>query len=273
MVKICPPSPNLNLLDVDEEYTYADTATETWQVIKFFLNELKPVNPEDLGPEERKCHICAEDFTTRVHGAVRLPCNHIFGESCIKIWLRPYARYMPIQGERWGEPVGANNCPLCRQVFFPKQEAVDILPLMQTRIELWDKTYAHFGIALSDTERQAREDILRYLKSYGARSLDVYYPYFTVWSSYVTWAHERLLKFSRALKSYPLTPVQQHLRQCLEQVAREGFPGKSRWRQNNQGDIFFQIDDSETEQDSESDESEEEVEAEEESEELAEGDT
>lgn len=91
MVKIGPPSPNVNTLDVDEQWTYADTAKETWQIIKFFLEELKPVNTEDLDAENGTCSICVEKFTKDLHRPVRLPCNHCFGEPCIKIWLSPYA--------------------------------------------------------------------------------------------------------------------------------------------------------------------------------------
>lgn len=268
MVKIGPPSPKVNTLDVDEQSTYANTSKETWQVIKFFLEELKPVDSENLEPEDRKCYICTEDFTTDFHSAVMLPCNHVFGEKCIKTWLRPYAPCMPISYKDWRVPA-ANTCPICRRVFFPQQRTVDILPVMQTRIMLWDRAYALVGIALSETERRAREDLLRYLNTYFARGLDDYFPYFAS-IEHRSFALDQFRMYCVQLKYRNLTPVQESLRQNLEEVARGGFPGKSKRAPNYVHEFSFQIKAREAMQDSES---RQDAEAEEESVELAEGDT
>lgn len=98
--------------------------------------------------------------------------------------------------------------------------------------------------------------------------------------------------FSNRLKQKRLTPVQEHLRQGLEDFARLSFPVIT-WRRSDLNPLFFQVEvDSEIvqvgesheihedtaveqqkEEDGESHTSDEEVEVEEESEELAEGDT
>ena len=121
MVKIVPPSPQVNTLDVDYTLTYAGTLNETWQIINFFLEELKPVETADLEPEDRNCPICAEDFTIDFHRAVRLPCNHCFGEPCIKRWLSPCMPWSPRAGQIWRLSVnhpGANTCLSCREFLY-----------------------------------------------------------------------------------------------------------------------------------------------------------
>lgn len=274
MVKIGPSSPNINTLDVIEEVTYADTCTETWQIIKFFLEELNPINSADLEPEDRRCSICAEDFTVDFHRAVKLPCNHQFGEPCIKKWLSPYMPWTPMAGEKYLKPVGANNCPNCRRVFFPKQTAVDTLPEIESRIKLWDRAYAYVGIPLSERERRARRDLLLYVNSYFARGLDEYYPSNRVRSGYTSWAYQRLYLVSIFLVIVKLTPEQEHLRRGLEDIAKRNYPARMTYGLNNRGGLTFQLkEDWETVQHDESHESHEEVEGEEESEELAGGDT
>ncbi|MCJ1425182.1 hypothetical protein MMC29_003070 [Sticta canariensis] len=291
MVKFGPPSPKVNTLDVFEQRTYGDTFTETWRIIQFFLEDMKPVNTADLELGDRKCEICRQDFTLDFHRAVRLPCNHTFGEPCIKSWLSPYAPWTPSAGAAGGTPVGANTCPTCRREFFPEQSAVDSLPEIEARNKLWDMAYAHVGIALSEREFRAREDLLRYLDSYFARELDEYYPSNSERRNCPTWSNQRLFLFSNMLKQERLTPVQEHLRQGLEVFASQSFPVGMTWRRNDQFPLFFQLeDDSETvrdgeshenheeteieeEKDGESHESHEEAEVEEESKELAEGDT
>ena len=195
-------------------------------------------------------------------------------------------------GAARGNPVDANTCPKCRREFFPEQRAVDGLPEIEARIKLWDMAYAHVGIALSETEFRAREDLLRYLGSYFTRGFDEYYPSDSERRNCPTWTHQRLFFFSNRLKQKRLEPVQEHLRQALEDFARLSFPVIT-WRRIDLNSLFFQVEvDSEIvqigesheshedtaveqqeEEDGESHTSDEEVEAEEESEELAEGDT
>lgn len=282
MVKIGPPGPKVDTLDVNPRRTYADTSIETWQIIKFFLEELKLVNAADLEPKDLNCGICAQDFTTgyrRTHRAVRLPCNHIFGEPCIKKWLSPYkpcVSQMPTAGGALEEPVGANTCPNCRRAFFPPQQTVDVLPEIEIRITVWDMAYRHIGIALSETERRARKDLVQYLASYFDRRLDEHYPPFTNRLDYLTWAHKRLLIFSRRLKRHKnLTPVQKHLRQGLEEFAGNGFRGALKLHRNDRDEFYFRVEyEQETVQHSETNGSGMEVQiVEEESEDLAEGDT
>lgn len=91
----------------------------------------------------------------------------------------PYGPCISVLPEKSGGPVGANNCPIYRRVFFPKQTAV-VLPLMRASIELWDQAYACLGITLSKREHRVREDILQYLNGYFARGFDEYFGYYDV---------------------------------------------------------------------------------------------
>lgn len=271
------PGPGLITLDVEEQFTYARTSIQTLQVIRFFLNELEPVNIEDIKPEDCNCHICTEAFTTVSHRAVRLPCNHIFGKACIEKWLRPYASLVVMEEDESREralSLGANTCPLCRRAFFPRQTVVDNLTVIEMRIKYWDMAYEYVGIALSEHERGAREDLLRYLGSYPTHDLDMYYSFKIVgkqWAQFLDWCQTRLLVFSVRLKHGSLTPEQEYLRQRLQHVAGFGFPGGLRWWRNAQNELFFAVGC----EDEERDESEDVdmMDAEQEGEAFADGDT
>lgn len=52
---------------------------------------------------------------------------------------------------------------MCRQVFFPEQRKVDFPRQIEMYIKVWDKTYAYIRIALSKTERQARNGAPLYI--------------------------------------------------------------------------------------------------------------
>ena len=283
MVKIGPPGPKVNTLDVDPTLAYADTSVETWWVIEFFLNELRPVEITGLEPEDSNCSICAEGYKVDFHRAVRLPCNHCFGESCITKWLTPFEPWSQTAGlERImveNHP-GANSCPICRQVFFPWQPEIDNLPQIEMRIKLWDWAYAHAGVALSKREHQAREGLLRYIDGYSARGLDEYYPSEMMRPGSESRNDEICARF-RFLKALlvllarrDLTPVQRQLTRRLQRISEgQGLfdSGVMSWHRNDQGTLFFEYKgDLETEEECES---HEEAKAEEEPEELIEGDT
>lgn len=282
MVKIGPPSPKVNTLDVDDGQTYANTTTETWQLLKFFQEEIVPVDSENRAPEKGKCSICTEDFTATSHQAVRLPCNHVFGKPCIEKWLSPYASARDGRdasdgrdATEWeGSNFGANTCPLCRRVFFPEQTDVDCLPNIEARIQIWDMAYAHVGIALSERERRAREDLLRYINAYGFPRMEIYFPELAALVSphltnpSIWWARIKLHRYSLFLKFKELTPVQEQLRQSLERVARLIVLRGLEWAQGEV--VRNDEDDRKTVLDGESGG---EVECEDESEEFVEGDT
>ena len=247
MDEIDAPGPAVITLDVHEQFTYARTSVETLRVIRFFLEELKPVNTTDIESEDSNCAICTEKFTTEAHRPVRLPYNHIFGKTCIEHWLRPYAslQVMPEdQSDERALSLGANTCPQCRRIFFPRHVAIDSLTDIEMRIKFWDMAYAHVGITLSGNERRAREDLLRYLGSYSARGLDVYYSYWHKgkgWQQSLGWHEQRLLDFSLRLATQSLTPEQENLRQRLEEIARVGFPSGVRWWRNDQDELFHAV--------------------------------
>ncbi|MCJ1423172.1 hypothetical protein MMC29_001053 [Sticta canariensis] len=277
MVKIGPPGPKVNTLDVDHTIAYADTSNETWQIVNFFLEELRPVDIVGAEPEDRKCPICAEDYTTGFHRAVRLPCNHCFGEKCNTKWLSPFIPWEPNAGltrRITGHHPGANTCPSCRHVFFPAQEAVDCLPEIDMRIKLWDWAYADAKIALSERQHRARECLVRYIDGYFARGLDEYYPSDAARSVYEPWARYRFVMHADLLRFLSLGPIQTQLKRRLLSIANRLDPHEMSWRRNDQGTLFFHWKGIwEAEEQRDSDENHEEAEAEDElNEEVIEGD-
>ena len=77
------------------------------------IQDLTPVLDTSLiNPEDRHCTICQESFQnpgritrsqSRRELAVRLPCNHVFGNECITRWLAEH-----------------DTCPYCRRRFHLK---------------------------------------------------------------------------------------------------------------------------------------------------------
>ena len=277
MVKIGPPSPKVNTLDVNPNITYADTSVETWWIIEFFLKELRPVEIADLEPEDRNCSICSEGYKIDFHCAVRLPCNHCFGESCITKWLTPIDPWSKVGRVFAPFYLGVNSCPMCRQVLFPWHPFIDTLPQIEMRIKVWDWAYADAGIALSEREYQAREGLLRYIDGCSAHGLDEYYPSEVVrpeseWQADEYHARTRFCTVVSNLGGRrDLTPIQRQLTRRLERISERlklSDERLRRWHPINQGTQYK--DDSENEEECES---HEEAEVEEETEELIEGDT
>ena len=273
MVKIGPPGPTVNTLDIDPTAAYADTSNETLQIMNFFLEDLRPVEIEDLEPEDRRCPICSEEYTRNLHRAVRMPCKHCFGEPCIRTWLSPFLPWSPEAEnpfQREARPPGANTCPSCRRVCFPRQQVADCLPEIDARIRLWDYVYAQAGIALSERERRAREDLLRYIDDYRARGVDEYYPSDEAMAGRQRSTFVRLIIFVLALDYMTLTPPQERLLRRLRDTAEDLDPDHMTWRRNDLGTLFFEYEGGWETETEEEDESDEEVEAEEE---IIEGDS
>ncbi|MCJ1467439.1 hypothetical protein MMC07_006064 [Pseudocyphellaria aurata] len=247
MVKIGPPGPVLNTLDCHPDYTYAFTNLDTWVAIRFILEKLLYVDMDDIELEDRQCSICTSEFKGS-HPAVSLPCGHVFGLECIESWLRPYPSLTINEGLDLDMPLGANTCPLCREVFFPPHTVSDTLHDIEARIAFWDLAYAHVGIELTDLESDAREDLRTYINTCYARRListtivSTYSP-----SGYIWWLHRALLRFCDDLKrnGEPLLPVQEHLRRRLEEIAILGLDrdhsiyGLRYWR-NDRGELDFE---------------------------------
>ncbi|KAK4695827.1 hypothetical protein P7C71_g1981, partial [Lecanoromycetidae sp. Uapishka_2] len=77
-----------------------------------FLASL-PILPINELPEDcRCCGICQEDYLTgsTPENSLRLPCQHVFGNSCLSTWLSP------------DEEKPKKTCPMCRAVLFETEE-------------------------------------------------------------------------------------------------------------------------------------------------------
>ncbi|MCJ1429403.1 hypothetical protein MMC29_007317 [Sticta canariensis] len=221
MVKIGPPGPKVNTLDIDPTHAYADTSSETLQIMNFF-EKLRPVEIEDLEPDDRRCPICSEEYTRNSH----------------------------------------------RAKIHSKEKPDPPAPILAPAVgKLWDYAYAQAGIALSERERRAREDLLRYIDDYRARGLDEYYPSDEAMAGYERSTSVRLIAFVLSLDFITLTPRQERLLRRLRDIAEDLDPVYAMWRRNDLGTLFFEY---EGGWETEEHESDEEVEAEEE---IIEGDT
>ncbi|KAL2036902.1 hypothetical protein N7G274_010327 [Stereocaulon virgatum] len=82
-----------------------------------FLRQLPKVE-KDVLPKGSDCPICQEKYGTispntwSTEVALRLPCQHVVGSECIRLWLHP-------------DEAVKNTCPYCRHEFFPLQSPLD----------------------------------------------------------------------------------------------------------------------------------------------------
>ena len=79
--------------------------------VKAFVAALPTVNVDELAEDDRDCAICRGPYGepgSMLDGepeeAVKLPCTHVFGKSCLTVLLGP-------KPEGWGQRL----CPVCRQ--------------------------------------------------------------------------------------------------------------------------------------------------------------
>lgn len=220
-------TPKHNELPILAHDAYALVDVETWKAIEFLLTKLEPVHLEDLDPDDQQCTICQQKFCFSEnpklsHCPVKTVCGHIFGKRCIIKWLDPLC-WWGLEGEKEQnfpddalliDPARA-KCPTCRTEFFalyhrPPMEKLAI------RLWLWDNVFDYVGVARSEKEELSREHIWKYINYCHSRN---------EWKQSdfdLKWRSEDALKlisaYASELKTIPLTPIQDRLRERLERV-------------------------------------------------------
>ncbi|KAI9845804.1 MAG: hypothetical protein M1837_004484 [Sclerophora amabilis] len=116
---------------------------------KHFIESLKQVDLTSLEADDRSCSICMEPFGVpepikrKIEHPIRLPCNHVFGQNCIKTWLEAHC-----------------TCPVCR-------EDVDSESIPRSQGH-----YRQRSRVMSDDAQQMRESQLRFMQQQHAMLLD-----------------------------------------------------------------------------------------------------
>ena len=93
--------------------------------------------------KDQKCVICLQEIgkmdpgTGVAESQVRLPCEHVFGSSCITVWLRTN-----------------NSCPLCRRVFFPAYGESDS---EDTNVQNQEEDYEDYEWEAEEEEEEQEE--------------------------------------------------------------------------------------------------------------------
>lgn len=167
------PKPNEFVIHQNE--AYAGTDIEKWAVVEFLLTKLEPVNIEDLGPDERLCTICHNEFHVSEnvklsHPPIKTVCGHIFGKPCLIKWLDPLC-YRGLEEDENGAAItqvgrygdAKTDCPMCRRVFFPKCR-VEPWEYLAQRLDFWDTAYLTAGVARSEKEERSRKLLWEYVE-------------------------------------------------------------------------------------------------------------
>lgn len=197
MVKIEPQVATANTFVLFHDEAYAGTSRADWEAIVNQGDVLKPVDLDDIEPENRECDICREPFgpssdnPTSPEVPVSLPCGHIFGKDCLENWIA-VAGGRGDSGEhenrldddspdeeRTGEVGQAAetsvvdlfpdstfsttgdpfSCPKCRAEHVEAQDA----PTIAARLRFWDHAYEHLGIVRSAEEEGCRDDLWQFV--------------------------------------------------------------------------------------------------------------
>ncbi|MCJ1424329.1 hypothetical protein MMC29_002216 [Sticta canariensis] len=216
------PKPN-ELVDPQFE-AYALTSSQTWQAAEFLMTKLEPFNLEDDDPGTRLCIICQQDFSDSQdvkHTPVRAPCGHIFGKICIIKWLDPLCGWglkaddVDAVTQSPFDRRGRTDCPICREVFFPKC-MIEPMEYVAQRLSFWDMAYAAAGVARTAMEKRSRKVLWEYVEY--CRSMDDHEP---DGQTSFSLPQVLLLRWAKNMKSQDLTPVQERLRAKLERIGRK----------------------------------------------------
>lgn len=167
-------TPQPNELDIHLNHAYAATHMARAKVVEFLTTKLEPVKLEELGPDERLCAICQQEFHVSEdvkisHPPIKTVCGHIFGKPCLTKWLDPLCYRglddRPAVVDRDAGPFGRGktDCPMCRRVFFPKY-ILEPLEYLVQRLLFWDKAYASVGITRSEREEVSRKHLWEYVE-------------------------------------------------------------------------------------------------------------
>ena len=83
---------------------------------KAFLESLPILALADLRLDSLECPFCIEPYQNSPHSErpVRLPCNHVMGNDCLRKWLNSS-----------GANANNNACPTCRAVLFERGDELD----------------------------------------------------------------------------------------------------------------------------------------------------
>ena len=116
---------------------------------EWITDEAEEVDIPSLEEEDRTCSICRMDYSAgeddegQAEQPLKLPCQHIFGDQCIKIWLN-------------AGPTAASrrSCPTCREGIVytaPKFARSEDIPLERSEL-LTELEYDSFDAAWTPSQ-------------------------------------------------------------------------------------------------------------------------
>ena len=145
-------------------FDYADTKRCLTNSI-IFVNNLRPIAVASLKEEDYVCTLCLDDLkdelTSRSHRPIQLGgCSHLFGESCIRVWLNPLR---DDAYELTAYEPSKTTCPLCRTVLFWRTCHAESLLGLYIKLRLWDTMYGHFQIEMTKIEALSRASLYRFV--------------------------------------------------------------------------------------------------------------
>lgn len=96
----------------------------------------------------------AADKDNKVEVAIRLPCKHLIGDSCLYRWISPFTHQYK------------NTCPLCREELFTQETGEETINGVELRvdIEVWRAQLSGAKLTVENHDRllESRADILRF---------------------------------------------------------------------------------------------------------------
>ena len=256
MGKIGPKIAPAAMLPLTSDEFYAGTSRWDWEKIGDRLRFFRPVELDDLEPEDQSCDICRESFGPGPadDGKVRekpvsLPCNHIFGKDCISDWIATcpdsyYLENVDVIGEppEWSideESMDIDmlwpkaavwfkwktfTCPTCRTKFLFPTTSEEQATAIETRLRFWDSAYEKLGIVRSIEEEVCRHDLEQFVEETKSRPHTVRKDHVHF---YEMCARVSAMRFALRRARWNLTPVQAYLRDALFNLGCHGITDPS----------------------------------------------
>lgn len=245
------------MLALESDEAYAGISKSDWDRIVNRLEFFKPVELDDIEPEDLACDICRQSFRPTADGPtpeepVRLPCNHVFGKNCISEWIalgpEPRLEHHNLDEEEAEDRFRASflvesknfdallpkpavwhskkafSCPKCRKRLRVQTPSGEQAAAIEARIQFWDFAYRKLGIVRSIEEEECRQGLWQYVEEMKVGQPEV------VWHrirSFEICAQISAMRFAMRRGRWDLTPLQSHFRDGLFNLGCHG-PNLSR---------------------------------------------
>ena len=137
---------------------YANTTKESLDALEF-VERQPTVSLDNCSNEASVCPICIIKYHhtedpehTLAERPIKLPCSHVIGADCGRVWLSPFEN-------------NKNNCPLCRAKVFSNHPRKQTLAALKARLEAFDSAWTMGKMPMTPAETELRARLWTHVRN------------------------------------------------------------------------------------------------------------